>query len=172
MTSFTHSIYCFYNYTFFSFKTSTIYFYSANFYLGDNDTTPLVDHDGLHDWWDDRSSESSFTVYAKDIAVGARWQGGYIPFRLEYFNNADEHALILEMKGCHDLVTYQDFAPLRLTEFQIPTDTDVNATNPPDRQCQACNSDNAPSTVAGGCYPDGAKVDKSVVDEGRSMCLR
>ena len=65
----------------------------ANFYLGDNVTYPLVDHDGLHNWWDDRSSEASFVVRAEDIAVGARWQGGYIPFRLEYFNNADEVSL-------------------------------------------------------------------------------
>ena len=58
----------------------------------------------------------------------------YIPFRVEYFNNNDEHALVLEMKGCHDMTTYSDFAPLRLTEFHLPADTDVNATNPPDRQ--------------------------------------
>ena len=45
----------------------------------------------------------------------------YIPFRVEYFNN-------------NDMTTYSDFAPLRLTEFQLPADTDVNATNPPDRQ--------------------------------------
>ena len=145
----------------------------ANFYLGDDQATPLVDHDGLHDWWDDRSSENSFLVQAADIAKGAKWQGGYIPFRLEYFNNADEHALILEMKGCHDSVTYKDFAPLRLTEYQIPTDTDVNATNPPDRQCKSCTAEESTSTTipSQGCYPDEKKVDQSVVDLGREICL-
>ena len=112
----------------------------ATFYLGDEMTTPLIDHDGLHDWWTDRSSEQSFVVHSRDIALNSTWPGGYIPFRVEYFNNNDEHALVLEMKGCHDMTTYSNFAPLRLTEFQLPADTDINATNPPDRQCKACGT--------------------------------
>ena len=102
-----------------------------------------------------------------------------MPFRLEYFNNADEHALKLEMKGCQDLTTYEDFAPLRLTEFKLPADTDVNATNPPDRQCKTCKAGQKPSGGEG-CYPATAAgnasigvepADKSVFEAGRSSCL-
>ena len=80
------------------------------------------------------------------------------------------------MQGCQDDTTYQYFAPLRLTEFQIPTDTDVNATNPPDRQCVECKPGTTPEEIKGGCFPikeeDGAAVvAKSMVDQGRDECL-
>lgn len=153
----------------------------ANFYLGQdgNGNAPLVNHDGLHDWWTDKSEEGHFVVTRDDIKVGGRWQGGYVPFRLEYFNNADEHALKLEMKGCQDLTTYANFAPLRLTEFKLPADTDVNATNPPDRQCKTCKPDQDPA-VGKGCYPASAAgnastgvepADKTVFEAGRTKCL-
>ena len=99
---------------------------------------------------------------------------------LEYFNNANGHALKLEMKGCQDLTTYADFAPLRLTEFKLPADTDANATNPPDRQCQTCKEGQDPAEGEG-CYPSteagnstiGVEpVDKSVFESGRTTCLK
>ena len=48
----------------------------AMFYLGDEMTQPLIDHDGLHDWWTDRSSEKSFVVHSRDIALNSTWPGG------------------------------------------------------------------------------------------------
>ena len=74
------------------------------------------------------------------------------------------------------MTTYSTFAPLRLTEYQIPADTDVNATNPPDRQCTSCAKGKdgqtvLPSKIKGGCYPNSKDVDKSIVDEGREICL-
>ena len=161
----------------------------AAFYLGGGEgptgLRPLVDHDGLHSWFDDRSQEASIVITSDDIAVGrngkpaGKWPGGYIPFRLEYFNNDGYHALILEMQGCHDEVTYAEFAPLRLTEFVLPSDTDANATNPPDRQCKRCATPEAmadPTSVDGGCYPERKntsfpEVERAVVEAGRKACL-
>ena len=131
-------------------------------------SAPLIDNDGVHG---PQARRGSFTVTAEDIAVGGKYAEGFVPFRLEFLDNAEMHMLRLSMKGCMG-TAYNQMSPIAPVEFQLPGDADENAQNPPDRQCKPCEDGQQPGEGKG-CWPSSASAASAAdFDAARTACSR